>query len=396
MSRKGDTGKIMAEIRFQAGGTALSAFRDALRREGIACKGQQIQAGEFYAACSVRDEPHLRALAETYAVTLTILHRSGLRYRLAPYRYRFGILFGFLLGGMLIYWCNAGIRQIEITGNERVSDDEVLHALAELGVQYGTRFRDLPYTYLEQRMRLSIHDIEWITMRHTGGRLIVDMTEERLPPEMVHNRMPANLIAAVPAQITKVDVRGGHAVCKAGDTVKAGAVLITGVQEDARGFSRYYHADGIVRGIYTAEFTEEQPFVAEIPVRGQTQTETVLSVFGKRLPMTFGFRAPEDLSQVIYEEDADPLMLFGRRTPLTVLHCRYTPRETAITVFSEAEARKKLEESAARYEQNFHAEDVIMSREAEFTRTDLGISLKINYVFEGVIGKSSEIFVKLS
>ena len=32
----------------------------------------------------------------------------------------------------------------------------------------------------------------------------------------------------------------------------------------------------------------------------------------------------------------------------------------------------------------------------EFFRSDLGISLKINYVFEGVIGKSSEIFVKLS
>ena len=55
-----------------------------------------------------------------------------------------------------------------------------------------------------------------------------------------------------------------------------------------------------------------------------------------------------------------------------------------------------LEESAARYVQNFHADDTLISKKAEFSRSDLGISLKINYVFEGVIGKSSEIFVKLS
>ena len=38
----------------------------------------------------------------------------------------------------------------------------------------------------------------------------------------------------------------------------------------------------------------------------------------------------------------------------------------------------------------------LISKETEFSQSDLGISLKINYVFEGVIGKSCEIFVKLS
>jgi hypothetical protein len=82
--------------------------------------------------------------------------------------------------------------------------------------------------------------------------------------------------------------------------------------------------------------------------------------------------------------------------PLAVLHCRYIRQETAITVFSEAELRAMLEESAAKFEQNFHAADKVISKKADFFRTDLGMMLKINYVFEGAIGKTSEIFVNLS
>ena len=124
--------------------------------------------------------------------------------------------------------------------------------------------------------------------------------------------------------------------------------------------------------------------------------KNVLSVFGRRIPLTLGFARPEPDANLIYEEDPEPLYLFQRRLPLALIRCRYTVQETAITVFSEDEIRFMLEESAARYVQNFHADDTLISKKAEFFRSDLGISLKINYVFEGVIGKSSEIFVKLS
>lgn len=386
--------RFRATVIFTAEGEQLAAFRDALRRYGIRCRAQQMRGNAFHAVCAARDENRLRYLAEVYKIVLDV-RRRGLRYLLRPCRFRFGLLCGLVLGGMFLYWCNAAVRRIEITGNARIQDGEILRVLADMGVQYGTPFRDLRYTWLEQRLRLDIDDIEWVTLRHTGGRLIIDLTEEREPPEMVHDRMPCNVVADVSAQITGIDVRGGHAVCKAGDTVRPGDVLITGVQQDQLGLTHYYHADGIVTGIYPDEFTEEQPFVAELPVRGRSVSETVLSVFGRRIPLTFGFQPPADLSGIIYEEDAEPFMLFSRRTPLTLLHCRYTQQETTVTAFSEDEVYAMLEESARRYERNFHANDLILSRKAAYSRTDLGISLKINYIFEGTIGKRSEIFVKL-
>ena len=386
----------MAVIRIEADGEQLAAFRDALRRNGVRCRNQQMRGECFSAETAAGAYRMLEALAARYQVRLTVKERHGLRYFFAPYRMRLGFVCGALCGIWFLWWCNARIRSIEITGNQRVPEAEIVRALADLGVSYGVPFRDLPYSYIEQQMRLAVSEIEWITMRHRGGRLIVDLTEETPPPEMHMDHIPTNVIAAETAQITGMDVRGGFAVKQIGDTVHAGDLLITGAQTDAFGICKYYHAEGIVTGTYFDTFEQEIPFVSEIPVRGRTQTETVLSVFGRRISLTLGFAQPEADPDLIYEEDAEPLMLFDRRLPLSVIRCRYTQQETAITVFSEAEIRTMLEESAARYERNFHAEDTVLSKKAEFSRSDLGISLKINYVFEGVIGKSSEIFVKLS
>lgn len=386
----------MAEIWFSASGERLAAFRDAIRKDGIPCMAQQLRNDRFYAQTAARNERRLQSVAAEYDVAVTVWKRRGLRYLLKPYCRRIGILCGLLCGAAFLWWCNATVRSIEISGNETVSDAEILTALAALGVTYGTPLRDLPYTYVEQRMRLSIGDIEWIALRHTGGRLIVEMTEARQPPQLTDNRIPTNYIATVSAQITEMDVRGGHAVKQVGDAVKAGELLITGVQADQYGMTRYFHADGVVKGIYQAAFTQEQPFVAELPVRGESVSETVMELFGKRFSLSPGFTPPAHPESIIYEEDAERMTLFGKIFPLTLLHCRYTRQETAITVFSREEAQAILEESARRYEQNFHADEMILSREAEFFETDLGISLKINYVFEGVIGKTSEIFVKLS
>ena len=385
----------MAEISFSVSGTGLSGFREGLRREQIMCREQQIRGGSFYAKTDASNRRRIMALAQENGVMLEILAERGLRFRLRPYRYRFGVICGLVCGFLFLYWCNATVRSIEINGNETVSETEVLHALAEIGIERGTPFREIPFTYAEQRMRLRIHDIEWIALRHQGGRLIVDMTEERQAPALTNDRIPTNVVAAVSAQITSVNVLGGHAVKQVGETVKAGELLITGVQADTRGITRYYHADGIVTGIYNAEFTCEQPFVEEIPVRGKTVTEPLLEVFGKRFSLSLTFSPPGD-REIIYEENRQPLTVCGQTLPLTLIQCHYTEPAYAITVYSEEEARAALEEAAARFERNFHAEDEILSRETVFSRTDLGISLKINYVFEGAIGKTSEIFVKLS
>lgn len=383
----------MAVISFSASGSRLSAFRDAMRFRGIACKHQQIRGSIFCADTAAKNEKRLSALADEYRITLVILKRSGLRFPLLPYRRRYGFAAGLLCGLLLLYTCGATVREIRITGNGRIPESELRAALESFGVTEGIPFRSIPYNWLEQRMRLAVRDIEWITVRQEGGRLIVDLTEETPPPDMKNDRMPCNILADVPAEIVSMNVRCGFPRVQAGDFVRPGDLLISGVQADNCGISRCYHADGTVTARYPAVFTKEQPFVAELPVRSDARTQTLLEILGRELPLSIGFRVP-DAPLIRRDETRTPLTLFGKELPAALIHRIYTVQDTAVTAFSEEEAKALLTESAARFEYNFHANDIIISRDEKYIRTDLGIMLKINYVFEGVIGKTSEIFVK--
>ena len=384
--------RCSAWIAFSAEGAELTAFRDALRTAHFPLAAQQIRGGVLYARARAKHWFGITRTAADCGIRLTVLRRRGLRFALAPYRLRLGLFCGLLLGTALYIWCNCFVRSIEIHGNTAVSDTEILCALDALGVRRGTPVSEIPFTYVERRMRLAVSGIEWIALRHTGGRLIVDLTEERKPPELVRDRIPCNYIADVNAQLTDIRVLGGQAVRQAGDTVRAGDVILSGAVEDRYGTTRFYHADGIVTGIYETDFSQELEFCDEVPAAGETRTRRVLEVFGKRLPLPFQPDPPS--GTVIYREEPHPLTLLGCRLPFALIDCRYTEAQSAVAVRTPEELRALLLDAAARYERNFHRNDEILSRSETFTETDLGISLKIHYEIKGIIGKTSEIFVK--
>ena len=116
----------MAVIRIEAAGGQLAAFRDALRRNGVRCRNQQMRGECFSAETAAGAYRMLEALASRYQVRLTVKERHGLRYFFAPYRMRLGFVFGALCGIWFLWWCNARIRSIEITGNQRVPEAEIV------------------------------------------------------------------------------------------------------------------------------------------------------------------------------------------------------------------------------------------------------------------------------
>lgn len=385
---------MIGKIRFSAQGEQLSAFREELRQAHLHCKFQQIRGGIFYASAQAYDWYGIAKIAQKHDIQLDTLECRGLYFRLKPYRLRIGIVVGLLGGALICYRCNAFVRTIEICGNTNITEETVFRALSNLGVGYGTAFRSMDFTYIERMLCAEIRDIQWVALRHTGGRLVIDLREEVKPPQMLHERIPCNYVSNVSAQITSIRVLSGYAAVRTGDHVKAGDVLISGVEEDINGVTRYTHATGEVVGIYPYDIEFFQPFCEEITVHGEPLIQPFLSVFGKRIPLRIGFTPPDE--PFSYTEQVQPLMLFGRRTPFAQIEGIYTPLVSTIAAYSPAEADALLEEKMLRWEQNLHRNDRIVERKIVRCETDLGILLKINYIFEGVVGKESEIFVKLS
>lgn len=385
--------KRWSYIRFEARGTNIASFRDALRKNRIPCMQQVVSGAVYHGMIHPTHRKRFSAIAAEHDITVNITEEKGWRVWLRPIRLRYGLLLGLLPVAAFFWWSNYTVRSIEIYGNERISDTHLLTIMEEIGIYRGAKYADIDFSLAEQLLRLKLSDIEWISLRHTGGRLVVTLEEETKAPPLYNDRIPTNYIATVCAQITDMKIYNGTAAVGIGDAVKEGDILISGVMEDARGITRLKHADGEIRGIYQETLTLYQPFCVETTVKGKTYTAEYLECFGKRLPLTVGFQEPHD--SYIYTEEPRPFTLWKHTLPFCHIRCNYTMQETTIAVYSAEEIALLQNEEALRFEKNFHEADTILGKECIKTVDDLGISLKINYVFEGVIGKTSEIFVKM-
>ncbi len=119
-------------------------------------------------------------------------------------------------------WC------LRVEGNEAVPDEAILRQLAELGVGFGTRGRDIVSQDLKNRVLAELPQLEWLTVNRSGGLATVVVRERLETPAVLDRRMVTNLVAVRDCLVTEMQVLSGQAVRQVGDTVRAGELLVSG------------------------------------------------------------------------------------------------------------------------------------------------------------------------
>ena len=380
-----------ATVCIRAEGVQLAGFMQALREAGIICAGQHCRQGAFHATIPAGSLKKVRRLAEQSGITLTVTSRRGLRFTLYRVRFRYGAALG-MLGVLLVFFCVSNlIVKIEVTGNCTVPEAQIRRVLEEIGITNGAWIPGIDFRMCETRLRLAVPELRWAGIRHTGGRVVVDVAEATPQPRMLHDRVPCNYVATRDACIQKIMPACGMVLCQVGDGVRAGDVLISGVLEEDTGVVSYYHASGTVTGVYQEDVTFAQPMVEELRISEEPERRRMLSLFGQRIPLYFG---NVQLPMYDYGESETRFSLFDREIPIGIIHCTYTPYSYRICAYDRQEAEQLLEQKYLQYEQNFHSQDQIQDRTLEFRQEDSVIYCDVRYVISGEIGTIREIFIK--
>ncbi len=85
-------------------------------------------------------------------------------------------------------------------------------------------------------------ELQWAGVNFSGGVAIVSV-RERLPEEAVRDRSTVtNVVAARDGVIVSMSVLGGQSVCRVGQAVRAGELLVTGCVDQTT-HTQYTHAD---------------------------------------------------------------------------------------------------------------------------------------------------------
>ena len=384
--------KMKRSIRINAKGKQLNRFINAIHQHRIDCRGQFCRGEVFHCDIFRRDLKELQDIAKNCGIELKTAEYDSLFARLFRYRRRLGLLIGVLLAFTAALYFSQVVVTIEIEGNSVVSDEVILSALEELNIKAGTPICKINIPYCENKLRLMIDDVAWAGIRHTGSRLVVQVTEVEHVPEMLRDRVPCNIVASRSAEISSVLVRSGQLKHIVGDYVPKGTILISGVDETENGRTFVHHAMGDIRGIYEESASFSAPFHAEeaLPT-GRTDTQRTLRLFSLDIPLYFGksnYSSPSETK----EKNA---VIFGHELPLGIK--TRTVSETAVIEkeYTEEELTEKLMERVYLYENNFLGNGTkILSRDITTETNGDALTLRVSYRLEGNICEQRDIFIK--
>ena len=385
--------KMKRSIRINARGKQMNKFINTIHQRRIDCRRQYCRGEVFYCDIYRRDLNEVRDIAVSCGIELKAAEYDSLFARLFRYRRRIGLLVGVLLALTAALYFSQVVVTIEIEGNSVVSDEAILSALSELDIRAGTPICSIDIPYCENRLRLMIDDVAWAGIRHTGSRLVVQVTEVEHVPEMVHDRVPCNIVASRDAEISSVLVRSGQLKHIVGDFVPKGTILISGVAENSFGRSFVHHAMGDIRGIYEENISFSAPFRSEEAVpTGRSDTQRILRLFNLDIPLYFGSSGYKSYTSEMTEKNA---VIFGRKLPLGISHRIVSETAVTETEYTEEELTAKLMERVYLYENNFLGNDTaILSRDITTQKTDDTLTLSVAYRLEGSICEQRDIFIK--
>jgi similar to stage IV sporulation protein len=151
---------------------------------------------------------------------------------------------------MFIAWMLYSSRliwDVRVIGNTKTSDAEIIALLDELGCGIGDYYPSIEFSKVHANYAAAQNDIAWLSVYMNGTVAEVQVRElyaDTRPKR--ENGVYANVVATCDGVVESVNVFEGQAAVKAGDIVRAGQVLISGVVENKDGSVRYEYAAGEV------------------------------------------------------------------------------------------------------------------------------------------------------
>lgn len=279
--------------------------------------------------------------------------RHGLPRRILRYRKRWGLLAGAIVSIAIFCLSQSVLWRMDVTGNERLSEDEIIEILNQNGLSVGDFIRELDTNSIEQRIMINDDDIAWISVNIVGTVAHVEVREVIDTEIKEKESKPANLVSRFDAQIVSLEVYTGFTCIKEGDFVRAGELLVSGIYESEKAPLRYSRASGSVYGRVTRTFEIEIPLKQVQKVAtGEKVTKKSLIFFGKTIKFFTNYRnLPSSYDIINYVYTLNPFSL--GELPISLSVDEYYEYEMLEVEISEEIA---IEQAYEKLQQKIHVE----------------------------------------
>ncbi len=373
--------------------SCVTAFFELCRAEGFTPKDMKRdeKTGDLTCRMTRYCAARVLPLARARHISLTVLHRGGLPALFLRFVRRPALVLGTLAALLVLIMGNLVLWDIEITGNEKLEKSEIEAALAEAGLRRGMLLPRLDEDQISLAVRQGDTRISYVSVNVTGTVASVQIREaEQVPPPP--SSMPANLVAKRDGVVLMPLIFEGECLVSAGDAVRAGQILASGVLDTENNGIRFTRAAGQVMARTEEVFTVEVPFeYMEKAYTGRVFREVDFLFFSCRGKL---FKTTGKMTGSCDIIESEGWLNAGARTlPVGLALAEYreytlvTARRSATEALSLAQdtlAARLLENSTSR---------TLLEKTVETVVSETGVVLICTAVFEEDIATVSEFSV---
>lgn len=282
---------------------------------------------------------------------------------------------------------------IRVQGNQRLPARQILSAAEEAGLFFGASRRALRSEQIKNQLLERLPELAWVGV-NTSGCVATVCVEERRPDPRQADPAPGHIIAGCDAVVTDFTATGGRALCRQGQAVRKGDVLISGYLDlgICTGVSR---AEGEVYGLTRRHITAVLPEKTLAAVPQGTQIKKYSLILGKKRINFHGDGG------ILYPgcgkmTEIKPLILPGGwRLPVSLVIEQYTPYTLSCVERDEETAEQTMQS----WTQTLVGQEMIAGqiRDSQISmgREDGKLILRSEYSCREMIGRrGTEVFIE--
>ena len=220
---------MMGTLRLQITSADLSATLTALARLGIESM-DVVQEGDLTVCLTIRlgDYRRLIRYLKKRGDTVKIVGRKGVYWRIMGLLHRPVLAAGMLFLLFLTLYLPTRVLFVRVEGNESVPTNLVLEQAQRCGICFWANRREVRSEKIKNALLGAIPELQWVGVNTEGCIATISVRERSLTQAEQAQRGVSSIVAARDGVVTEVTALKGNALCKVGQAVKAGEVLISG------------------------------------------------------------------------------------------------------------------------------------------------------------------------
>lgn len=296
-----------------------------------------------------RDWKRLLAICEKRGDRLKQLHLRGLYWDLLHLTRRPVLVFGMGILLVLMVLLPTRILFVQVEGNTRIPARQILAAAEDCGLAFGTSRARVRSEKIKNALLSKIPELQWAGVNTSGCTAIVSVREKPVnTPEKGEASGVCSIVAAQDGVILTATANRGTLLCREGQAVKQGEVLISGYTD----CGLHIRAEAAQGEIYAQTIRTQMVLTpSEYAYRvGQGKTHRVYSLIlgKKRIKLWNNSGIPQGTCDRIYAENYLTLP-GGFRLPLALAWEEITENSLEYRTAADAELEALLHSQSERY-----------------------------------------------